>query len=140
MGRAMAELRIGSGRYFERGIDSIVDAPEAPDALLLPDAQGLAPAALARLAAVEELLQVENLESLLEASVRPDVVERELLAPQRFRAAMDSVLAVFSRAADSRRLANPRLGKLLDRAARVLTEEIELRELLQMYRRALVQG
>ena len=137
----MADLRIGSGRFFERGIDSIVDAPEAPETLLLPDWHvDLEPSALAHQAALAELLQAENLESLLEASVRPELAERWLLAPQRFRAAMEAVLALFARTAESRRYANPRLGKLLDRAARVLADEIELRELLQMYRYALLQG
>ena len=125
----MADLRIGSGRFFERGIDSIVDAPEAPETLLLPDWHvDLEPSALAHQAALAEL------------SVRPELAERWLLAPQRFRAAMEAVLALFARTAESRRYANPRLGKLLDRAARVLADEIELRELLQTYRYALLQG
>jgi len=137
----MADIRIpGQGAFFDRGIDSIVGTPDAPDVLHLPDTHELAPAALARIGALEQLLQATNLESLLEASVRPEVAARELLSPQRFRATMEAVLEHFTRAADARRPANPRVGRLLDRAGRVLADEIELRDLLQMYRTALLQG
>jgi type III secretion protein X len=133
----MADLRIGATPFFERGIDSVVEMPKD---LFVPDSQELAPATLATPAALEELLQAENLESLLEASVRPELAERGLLAPHRFLAAIGSALALFESQADERRHANPRLGKLLDHAAGVLAEEIALRDLLQMYRGALLQG
>jgi type III secretion protein X len=135
----MAEMRIGSRLFFDRGIDRVVDAPDAAQASL-PEGDALVPAALARWAALEELLHAENLESLLDAWVRPELAERELLAPRAFRAAMEAVLARFRGTAQARRQANPRLGRLLDEAARVLGEDIELRDLLQMYRGALLQG
>lgn len=136
----MAELRIGQQAFFDRGIDSIVGTPEGVDVLYLPDTHALAPAALVRSTALDELLAASNLESLLEASVRPELAERDLLSPQRFRAVMNAVLARFARMADARRHANPRLGRLLDSAGRVLADETELRELLQIYRNALLQG
>lgn len=126
--------------FFDRGIDSIVGTPDAPELLYLPDAQDLAPAALARTTALDELLGARNLDSLLEAASRPDVAGRELLSPQNFRAAMESVAAHFLRTADARRYANPRVGRLLDNAGRLLAEEGELRDLLQYYRNALLQG
>lgn len=136
----MAELRIGHKVFFDRGIESIVGTPVGVDELYLPDTHDLAPAALARATALDELLAATNLESLLEASVRPDLAERDLLSPQRFRAVMDAVLARFARVADARRHANPRLARLLDGAHRVLADETELRELLRVYRTALLQG
>lgn len=136
----MAELRIGQQVFFERGIDSIVGTPEGVDVLYLPDTHELAPAALVRATALDELLSVRNLESLLEASVRPELAERDLLSPQRFRATLNSVLARFAHVADARRHANPRLARTLDGAARVLADETELRDLLQIYRTALLQG
>jgi hypothetical protein len=134
----MAELRIGSGPFFERGIERIVDAPEPSEALVLPDAQGLAPAASARWAALDELLHAENLESLLEDWARPELAQRELLAPQRFRAAMDGALARLQGLMQPGTDASQR--ELLERAERVLAKERELRDLLQMNRSALLQG
>ena len=136
----MADMRIGSQPFFERGIESIVDAADTPDTPLLPHFHALAPSSLARPTALDELLRADNLESLLDAYVFPEIVERELLSPMRFRAAMQTAHAEFQRSAERRRQVNPRLGALLERAALVLRDEIELRELLQMYRNALLQG
>ena len=69
----MADVRIGSGLFFERGIERIVDAPQAPETQLLPDSHGgLAPSAQAFPTALSELLHAQNLESLLDAWVRPE--------------------------------------------------------------------
>lgn len=126
--------------FFERGIDGITDAPGAGGQPRLPDTKLLAPAALVHQTALDELLGARNLDTLLEAACRPDVAGRELLAPQRFYAVMEQVAAHFARTANARRHANPRVGRLLDSAGRLLAEEAELRELLQYYRNALVQG
>lgn len=135
----MADARIGSVPFFDRGIDRVVDAPLTPDVPLLPDAHGLTPSELEQTNAVAELFACDNLESLLETWVRPQV-RRELLAPHRFREAIGGAAAAFARAAEIRRYANPRVGKLLDRAGRVLDDEKDLRELLQMFRTALLQA
>jgi hypothetical protein len=136
----MVELRPGAGGFFERGIESIVGTPDAPELLYLPRAQDLTPASRARPTALDELLGVDNLDSLLEAASRPDIAGRELLTPQRFRAVMELVAAHFAQTADARRHANPRVGRLLDSAGRLLAEEGELRDLLTFYRNALLQG
>jgi type III secretion protein X len=133
----MVDLRIGSTPFFDRGIESIIRTPESPR---LPDRGDLAPSELAGPAALDELLFAANLESLLDAYVRPTLAERDLLTPQRFRDAMESVVLYFVGAADTRRRANPRVGKTLDGAVQLLTDDIELRDLLQMYRYALLQG
>ncbi len=130
----------GAKVFFDRGIDSIVGTPDAPELLYLPAAQDLAPASAARATALDELLGAANLESLLEAASRPDVAGRELLSPHRFRAAMERVAAHLQSTADARRYANPRVARLLDSAGSLLAEEGELRELLAFYRNALLQG
>jgi hypothetical protein len=139
----MSEARIGSVPFFHRGIDRVLDAPSSPAAPLLPDLPDgfdLAPSAQEQPNAVFELFACNNLESLLDAWVRPAIVRRELLEPQGFRAAIAGAAEAMARAAGIRRYANPRVGKLLDRAGRVLEEEEELRELLQMFRTALLQA
>jgi hypothetical protein len=136
----MAELRLGAGPFFERGIERVVDAPPSPDALVLPDAPALAPAQLARTQALEALLHADNLEAMLEAWVQPALVEREMLAPRRFRAAIESVRARLRRLAQPGGGTDARTAAMLERAACELDHALALRELLQMYRNALVQG
>lgn len=134
----MADMRIGSTLFFERGLEGIVEAPETAR---LPAGQDVAPPDHAHRAALDELLMnVDNLETLLTASVRPDLVDRDLLSPARFRAALDVLAERIAHAAQKQRAINPRESRLLDMAVALLTDEIELRELLQMYRQSLLQG
>jgi hypothetical protein len=143
MERSMADLRIGSGPFFEHGIERIVDAQSQSAqglAAPLPDLQPLAPSALAHTAALAELLGADNLESMLEAAVCPLPDEREWLAPQRFQDALQEAADHFGRAAQAAQFTQPALHKLLGRAAQVLAGDRALREQLQMYRRALLQG
>ncbi|WP_374608479.1 hypothetical protein [Diaphorobacter nitroreducens] len=130
----------GQRGFFDRGIESITGTPEAPELLQLPDTLALAPAAMAQPTALDELLGVHNLDSLLEAACRPEVAGRELLSPQRFGSVLDEVAGHFAQAAQARRDANPRVGRLLDSACHLLAEEAGLRELLLFYRNALLQG
>ena len=136
----MVEVRPIATRFFDRGIDSIVGSPGAPEALLLPGSGGLAPAAQAHVSALDDLLDVTNLDALLDAAVRPALAEAELLMPTHFQAALEAVQARLHGVADARRHANPPLGRLLDEAAAVLDEEAGLRELLRTYLRSLLQG
>lgn len=135
----MADARIGSVPFFDRGIERVVDAPVPVEVPWLPDEPGLVPSAQGQPNAVDELFAHENLESLLDRWVRPQI-QPELLTPTRFRVAIAAAAAEFAHAAEIRRFANPRVGKLLDRAGRLLQEEKDLRELLQMFRSALLQA
>ena len=136
----MVEVRPVATRFFDRGIDSIVGSPGATEALLLPGSGGLAPAAQAPVSALNELLAVVNLDALLDAAVRPEAAESELLMPARFQTVLEAVQTRLHGVADARRHANPPLGRLLDEAAAVLDEEASLRDLYRTYLRSLLQG
>lgn len=131
----MSDAVIGSAPFFNRGLDRIVETPDAP---ALPSAGFLSRATLPRIAEIEELLLADNLEALLDAYVRPSIVERELLAPLRFRRAMQLLLTRFRRTAQGLRGADARAADLVEGGAKVLDEEIELRHLLEMYQLALL--
>lgn len=135
----MSDLRIGKGLFFERGIEKITF--ESLDAIRgLPDQRELPPADDVRRPMLDQLLAMHNLESFLEEAIRPDFVDRDLLAPVRFRQVMADTRAGFEEAAARRQAGDPRAARVLERAGRLLGEEVNLRELLQMYRAALLQG
>lgn len=136
---AVSDLRIGKGRFFERGIEKITF--ERLDAIRgLPDQRDLPPAEDARRPMLDQLLAMHNLESFLEETIRPDFMDRDLLTPVRFRQVMDDTRAGFIDAAVRQRSESPQAARVLERAGRLLGEEVNLRELLQMYRAALLQG
>ncbi len=98
-----AELIETTERWFlARGIPHFIEDYRATDDVFTRALPVLA------LVFLVELLGAANLESLLDAWVRPDVPERVLLSPPRYRAAMDGVLQRLTQAADARRPANPR--------------------------------
>jgi type III secretion protein X len=135
----MSDFRIGSGPFFERGIDKITfKGGEAAQGL--PQQRDLSPADHAQRPMLDQLLAMPNLEDFLEELIRPDVGDREVLNPARFRDMMAEVLAALKAAAAQREGVDPDGAKVLNRATRLLTEEVNLRDLLQMYRSALLQG
>ena len=135
----MSDFRIGSGPFFDRGIDKITfKGQEAQQGL--PEQRELTPADHAQRPMLDQLLAANNLESLLEAAIRPDFDDRDLLMPGKFKQAMDSSLASLRQAAEERLAGDPGAARTLNRAARLLGEEVNLRDLLQMYRSVLLQG
>lgn len=136
---AVSDLRIGKGLFFERGIEKITF--DGLDVIRgLPDKRELQPAEDARRPMLDQLLAMHNLESFLEETIRPDFMDRDLLTPVRFRQVMEDTRAGFVAAAGKRAAADPQAVRALERAGRLLGEEVNLRELLQMYRSALLQG
>lgn len=135
----MSDFRIGSGKFFDRGIEKItfrsLDVVEG-----LPDLFELTPGEHARRPMLDQLLALRNLESLLEEAVVPDVDDLDLFLPGAFRQAMERVLTTLRQASERRRSADPQVARRLDRAVRLLSEEADLRELLAMYRAALLKG
>jgi type III secretion protein X len=135
----VSDFRIGSGKFFDRGIEKItfraMDVVEG-----LPDLFELTPAERARRPMLDQLLALRNLETFLDESVQPDVDDLDLLLPGAFRQAMERMLATLRQASDRRRSADPQVARRLDRAVRLLAEEADLRELLAMYRAALLKG
>lgn len=135
----MSDFRVGSGPFFERGIDKITfKGTEVAQGL--PDQRELTPADQALRPQLEQLLHQPNMESFLEDAIRPEFDDRDLLTPGNFRQAMDGALATFREAADKLQSGDPDAAKVLNRAGRLLGEEVNLRDLLQMYRSVLFQG
>ena len=135
----MSDFRVGSGLFFDRGIDKITfRGYESTEGL--PDQRQLTPADQTHRPQLDQLLHMPNMESFLEEAIRPEFDDRDLLAPGNFRQAMDNALTNIRQAADERQSADPDGAKVLNRAGRLLNEEVNLRDLLQMYRSVLFQG
>jgi type III secretion protein X len=135
----MSDFRIGSGPFFERGIDSITFKGN-DSAQVMPDQQELVPAEQGQRPQLEQLLSMPSLDAFLDDLIRPDIEDRELLMPQKFRQAMDGAMAEIGRRAQEMQPNDPETTKVLNRATRLLNEEVGLRDLLQMYRSVLFQG
>jgi type III secretion protein X len=135
----MSDFRIGSGPFFERGIDSITFKGN-DSAQVMPDQQELVPAEQGQRPQLEQLLSMPSLDAFLDDLIRPDIEDRELLMPQKFRQAMDGAMAEIGRQAQEMQSNDPETTKVLNRATRLLNEEVGLRDLLQMYRSVLFQG
>lgn len=135
----MSDLRIGQGPFFDRGIDTITfkrgDASPG-----LPERRTLPPPEQAGRAQLERVLWQRTLSSYLDARTRPQVDDRQLLLPQHFRAALKGTLASLRQRAERQPDPKSREARVLKRAARLLAEEDELRELVQMYCTTLFQG
>lgn len=135
----MNDLRIGTGAFFDRGIDSITfKAGESP--LSLASQKDLPPSDQMTRPQLEQLLAMPNLESFLEEAIRPDVMDRELLMPGRFNQTLNSTLGNLQKFSDDIQGSDAEGAKIINRASRLLTEEAGLRELVQMYRSVLYQG
>lgn len=139
----MNDLRIGTGAFFDRGIDSITfKAGDATtNALALASQKDLPPSDQISRPQLEQLLAMPNLESFLEDAIRPELADRELLMPGKFRQTLERALVHLQQAGSERQSSGDTEGaKVINRASRLLTEEAGLRELVQMYRSALYQG
>lgn len=129
---------------FDRGIDSITYARQE-GLQALPEREEAPPPDLGARPQVETLLSLLTLDDALESAIRPQLENRDLMVPARFRQALDDALARLTDAAEQ---AQPVGGdnsagdgaRVLNRAVRLLKEECGLRDLLQMYRSALYQG
>ena len=136
----MSDLRIGAGVFFDRGIDKITFKSGEQDQGL-PDPRLLSPTENAQRPQLEALLARPNTETFLMDTIRPDLPNRDLLLPVAFRKVMDSALDTIQNAAQQRQQdGNTEGARELNRAVRLLKEEVGLRDLLQMYRSALYQG
>lgn len=135
----MADFRVGSGPFFDKGIDSITY--KTSESLQgLPDPQELSPTDNVQRPLLEQLLALPGIDAFLDDLVKPDFDDRDLLLPTRFREVMDDAMASLKQAAQDRQSSDPDAAKGLSRAIRLLNDEVSLRDLLQMYRSALYQG
>ncbi len=135
----MTDMRI-SGLVFDRGIDSITYAQQDAQPTL-PERGESAPPDVGARAQLSSLLDRPSIDDFLEYSTRPQIANRDLLVPARFRERLDNALQQLRDVAAQRQ---PAGGddelRILNRATRLLSEEVGLRDLVQMYRSALYQG
>lgn len=142
----MTDMRI-SGLMFDRGIDSITYAQHDAQPTL-PERGESAPPDVGARAQLSALLDKPSIDDFLDAATRPQIANRDLLVPARFREALDSALQQLrdaaaqwqSGASGGAGTASDDALRVLNRATRLLNEEVGLRDLVQMYRSALYQG
>lgn len=140
----MSEVR-GHSFSFDRGIESITHTAKAQtsDFGKLPERADAPPADLNHRPQLDQLLHQPSMNDQLQEQLRPQLELRDLLSPTRFREELghtqsflrDSADVLLQQGADQADAA-----RSLNRAARLLQEESQLRELLQTYRSALFQG
>jgi type III secretion protein X len=126
------------GFSFDRGIDRIIHKTHV-DETTLPETTQLTPSETITLQELEKLLALPNLGDFLSDMLKPEIENKELLTPQGFQKALESALATLRQSAEGGGF-DEETTKLLNKAARVLSEEANLRELLDMYRSVLYQG
>ena len=135
----MTDMRI-SGLVFDRGIDSITYAQQDAQPTL-PERGESAPPDVGARAQLSALLDRPSIDDFLESSTRPQIANRDLLMPARFREQLDNALQQLRDVAAQRQPADGDDElRILNRATRLLSEEMSLRDLVQMYRSALYQG
>lgn len=125
-----------SALSFERGIDSISHVSRDNDHEPWPDRQSLSPASSSVKAHLTELLAPPDTTRYLNTMLQPTVSNPALLTPATYHATLSKALQSLRTAASS----TNEHSRPLSRAARLLTEELGLRDLAQMYRSALYQG
>jgi type III secretion protein X len=122
---------------LERGIEGVSHLRrDTEERDFWPEHQSLPPPSQAVKAQLSELLNSPDMTWYLSSALQPTVSKPELLTPARFHATLSTALQQIR--AETR--INSEDAKLLARAVRLLTEEIGLRELAQMYRSSLYQG
>lgn len=145
----MTDIHLSS-LNFDRGIDRITHAGRGTLAML-PEREQAPPPDTGTRPQLEALLALPTLDDVLNAAVRPQLQNRDLLVPTRFRQALEGALEHLGQAAQDAQDAQDMSAaqptdersssaRTLNRAVRLLKEESALRDLLQMYRSALYQG
>ena len=123
------------GFNFDRGIDRILHGNSL--GLPLPASGQLLPTEAVTRPELERLLSLTNLQDFLAGALRPEIENKTLLTPPGFHLALRNCLAGLHKQAAG---LGDKKGKALIKAAAILDEEANLRDLLQMYRSALYQG
>jgi type III secretion protein X len=119
---------------ISRGIDRVVHDVQV--FAELPLRADLRPAEADTRPQLDRLLALPNIDEFILAELLPQLADSAILAPARFRAVLGGTLSGLRAAAE----AKPRAARALGRAARLLADEVSMRELLYMYQTALLQG
>ncbi len=133
----MSDIRLNN-LIFDRGIDTITYAREEA-ASTMPERGEAPPPDIGTRARLDLLLQTPSMDNRLDQALRPKLQHRDLLMPGRFSEALGGALTQLRDAAQGGPEATDQ-SRVLSRAVRLLSEESNLRELVQMYRSALYQG
>jgi type III secretion protein X len=120
---------------MDRGIDKILRADEAGDMDIGPVAE-LSPAFSPVKPRLEQLYAMPNLEDYIASQLAPLLNEPALLLPNRFDKALRTGVESLLAAAEE----DTRVARILQRAARLMGDQVALRDLVQMYRSALLKG
>lgn len=122
---------------LERGIESISHLSRETDHQdLWPERGALPPPSRGVKAHLAELLNPPDTTQYLNATLQPAVSNPELLMPAKYHATLARALQDLRAVVDP----NRENHRIVNRAIRVLSEEIGLRELASLYRSALYQG
>lgn len=140
----MADNYIGLRLAFDRGIDRVTYVRHG-ESEGLPLRQEGAPSELGGRQQLEALLDQPTLDQFLEDVLRPQLVNRDLMAPTRFQSVLDSLHeAINDKLGQDGGFMNDQMPqekmRVLQRALRLLNSERDLRGLVQMYRSVLYQG
>ena len=139
----MNKITPGSqGLNFDKGIESITYTRDQAD-MSLPERSLSAPPDSEIRAQLSLLLERQTLDDAISSSLRPTMVDRDLLVPVKFGqalgGALDRIKNAAAQRADGGEGSEEQL-RVLNRASRLLADEVSLRELVTMYRSALYQG
>jgi len=133
----MPNLNIDRRMNLDYGIDGIVHARGSQaETQGLPERRNLTPTDDPVRTQLTQLLEKSNIGHVLEEALRPEIGNRDLLMPARFRAVLQQVQKDLAALADQ----SGNDSRILSRAVRVLKNEAELRDLVAMYRSVLYQG
>ncbi|HJV80579.1 hypothetical protein [Noviherbaspirillum sp.] len=124
--------------FSERGVEGMLPGPEHD--FRLPDINLLQPAEVVIASQIDRMLGRSNIEDIVLTAIQPRVLNRLLLRPERFNAAVAALghsLEALCHSHDGRESIAPQLAA---RAHAVLQEEIGLRKLLDSFRNALLQA
>lgn len=130
----MKRISVGSSFPMDRGIEKIVRSAGAgvetgPAAEISPAFSPIRPR-------LELLYAQPNLEDYMAGQLSPAINEAALLLPNRFNAALHGAMEGLREAAGT----DPRNARVLTRAARLMSDQVALRDLAHMYRSALLKG
>ena len=122
---------------LERGIEGVSHLNRDNDNYdLWPERRSLPPPSHGVKAHLAELLNTPDTSRYLNTALQPTITNSELLLPAKYHAILSKSLKDLRTAAAQ----NSEGSRAVNRAVRLLNEEIGLRELAQMYRSALYQG
>ncbi len=132
----MANLSFNSSLSLDLGLSGISYQARESIQESLPALREIAPLEEAARNNLEVLLAKPNLASFITTHLRPDITDNDALTPVRFNKGLQRACADLAglRPADSETAAT------VQRAQRTLSDETRLRDLVAMYRNALLQG